>query len=502
MNRPLSDRTRARVVGAARRRVGIDARSLAAFRIALGLLLVADLLLRSRDLVAHYTDFGVLPRAALESQFAAPYHFSLHALSGDAWFQVLLFAVAAAFAAALAVGYRTTAVTVVSWVLLISLQNRNPVVLNGGDVLLRMLLFWAMFLPLGERWSIDARRADRRRDRVVGVATAALLLQIVIMYGVNAAMKLVGDLWRRGVAIEYVFSLDQFTVLFGDALAQYPRLLHALDLLWMTMLALSFGLILLTGRRRAVFVAAFVGAHLGMLLTMQLGLFPLVAVGALLPFLPGVVWDASLPRLAPFLRRVGVDRAMATLDDALPAATPRGVSPRLARLQRRLTPSVAAAFLVLVVLLNLQPAAVAADVGYDPVPDEADPVVQATRVDQYWNMFAPNPIQTDGWYVAPGRLENGSRVDALHGGPVRWDRPPDLADTYPNARWRKYLVNLWRRGNAEHRPYLGDYLCRRWNDRHGTEMVEVTLYYMEQPTRLDGEEPIERVELHRHRCPT
>lgn len=489
-----------RVTGALRRRFAIDTRALAAFRVALGLLLVADLLLRSRDLVAHYTDFGVLPRAALESQFAAPYHFTIHTLSGDAWFQVLMFAVAGAFALALAAGYRTTAVTVVSWLLLISLQNRNPVILNGGDVLLRLLLFWAMFLPLGERWSIDARRADGHRERVVGVATAALLLQVVIMYAVNAIMKLTGDLWRQGVAIEYVFSLDQFTVFLGNALPNYPRLLYVLDMLWMALLALSICLLLLTGLRRAAFVAMFVGAHVGMLLTMQLGLFPFVAVTALLPFLPGVVWDRLESRLAARVRASGLGRAVAALDDVLPAATV-GVPPRLARLRRRFTPSVAAMFLVLVVLWNLQPAAVEADVGYDPVPDEADPVVELTRIDQYWNMFAPNPIQTDGWYVVPARLENGSRVDALHGGEVRWDRPPDLADTYPNARWRKYLVNLWRRGYAEHRPYLGDYLCRSWNSQHDTEMVELTLYYMEQPTRLDGEEPIERVMLHRHQCP-
>ncbi|MDY7080948.1 MAG: HTTM domain-containing protein, partial [Halobacteria archaeon] len=84
-----------------------------------------------------------------------PYAF-LHALSGDAWFQVLLFVVASVFALMLVVGYRTKVATVVSLVLLVSLHLRNPVILNGGDSLLRRLLFIGIFLPLGEQWSVDA----------------------------------------------------------------------------------------------------------------------------------------------------------------------------------------------------------------------------------------------------------------------------------------------------------------------------------------------------------
>jgi hypothetical protein len=58
--------------------------------------------------------------------------------------------------------------------------------------------------------------------------------------------------------------------------------------------------------------------------------------------------------------------------------------------------------------------------------------------------------------------------------------------SYPNARWRKYLVNLWRPGFAPYRDHLADYLCRRWNATHETEMVALDIYYVEQPGRLSG----------------
>ena len=61
----------------------VDVRSLALFRVALGALLLADLVVRSFDFRAHYTDIGVLPRWAL-LQHQSEWYFSLHMTSG-AW---------------------------------------------------------------------------------------------------------------------------------------------------------------------------------------------------------------------------------------------------------------------------------------------------------------------------------------------------------------------------------------------------------------------------------
>ena len=36
--------------------------------------------------------------------------------------------------------------------MLTGIDNRNPLVIDGGDDFLRMLLFWGLFLPLGARW--------------------------------------------------------------------------------------------------------------------------------------------------------------------------------------------------------------------------------------------------------------------------------------------------------------------------------------------------------------
>ena len=86
-----------------RRLFATDLRSLAAFRIAVALLLLIDLLDRARDLTVHYTDFGVFPRAAF-SALGGYFDLSFHALGGSTAFEAILFTLAGGFALLLLAG--------------------------------------------------------------------------------------------------------------------------------------------------------------------------------------------------------------------------------------------------------------------------------------------------------------------------------------------------------------------------------------------------------------
>jgi hypothetical protein len=494
-----------RVWTAVSRRLGVDARALAAFRAALAALVLADGLLRARFLTAFYTDAGVLPRSLLYEQYGTLSQLSLHALSGAAWLQVLLFVLTIVTALAMLVGYRTTLATLLTGVLLTSLHYRNPLVLNSGDTLLRMLFLWGLFLPLGRRWSVDALHASPTEgsaggtdgapaNRVSSVATAGVLLQVVVVYATNAVLKLRGDRWLSGDATRHVLELDMFTVLLGDVLAQYPTLLTAFDRLWLGMLVGAALLVVLTGWVRAAFAGLFAAVHLGMLASMQLGLFPLVSVAALVPFLPATVWD-RLPgwRAIPGLRDLPVSRAVSALAVGLPAVrVPDAATVRAARRwKRRVLPALLAVLLVGLLAWN------AATVGLVAVPDAA-PVDDSP--DPRWGMFAPTPAATDYWVVAPATLEAGASVDAFHGGEVTWTEPPDVARSYPSSRWRKYVSNLRGAQGSSLAGGFADYLCTRPGS--ADTMVSVSVYVVEQPVRATGSDSTERVELATTSCST
>lgn len=459
--------------------VGLDLRSLAAFRIGLGALLLLDLVGRAGDLTAHYTDQGILPRSAI----ANPRNLSLHMLDGTADFQGALFAVAGLAALALLVGWHTRLATGASWFLLLSLHARNPMVLQGGDDLLRLLLFWGMFLPLGARASADRllrRGGGPPGNRVVSAGAAALLLQVCFVYWFAAALKS-DPAWRsEGTAVYYALSLDQFATPLGKYLLGFPGLLR-----WLTFATLGlevFGPALLflpfrNGPVRTAVVAGFLLFHLaGLGLCLELGVFPWVCAVAWSALLPGWFWDRVAGRI-PLLRRIPT--FLVVPPGCAHAASGGGSAPLL-------TNALAVAFLVYVFLWNVRTTDFPR--WSKVLPPRSDFIAATFGLDQTWDMFAPCPLKDSGWYVVEGRLKDGSRVDLLrNGAPVNWDKPALASATFKNDRWRKYLVNLWAKTNVAHRPLYARYLLREWNSRNsgGRELECVEVYFMLERTRPD-----------------
>jgi len=295
---------------------GADLRSLAAFRIVLALLVLADLASRATDLTAHYTDRGILPRTALTQEVLSRWSFSLNLMNGETFFQALLFGITALAALALLVGYRTRLMTAIVWVALLSIQYRNPLVMTSGDTLLRMLLFWSMFLPLGAHWSVDrALKAapPRLSMRFLSLATVALFMQIAFMYWFTAILKS-GAEWRvDNSAIYYTLSIDQVATPFGSYLLGFPELLELLTFstLWLEILG-PFLLFcpVFTNLVRTGAVATFMSLHFGIWLTMNIGIFPWIAALCMVCFLPGSFWDSAAKLRATFPKQLNIVRRL------------------------------------------------------------------------------------------------------------------------------------------------------------------------------------------------
>jgi predicted DCC family thiol-disulfide oxidoreductase YuxK len=288
---------------------GIDLRGLALLRVALGAILLADLFIRGGDLVAHYSDAGAMPVDLIAGR-ASDWRISLHLLNGSAVYQACLFLLAAAFALALMLGYRTRLATALSWLLLLSLHNRNPLVLQGGDNLLLLLLFWGMFLPLGARASIDAAldRDPPSGNRYASLASAAILIQAMSVYFFSAMLKSAPDWLPDGTAVYFAFHIDQFATPVAEWLRQFPGLMRTLTFYvwWLELLGplLIFSPWLRVPLRTTL-VVLFVSMEIGFMACLRIGLFPFISIASILLFLPGEVWDRIARRIAT-ARRAGL----------------------------------------------------------------------------------------------------------------------------------------------------------------------------------------------------
>lgn len=470
------------------RSFGIDPRSLAAVRIGFGAILLIDLAFRAGQLRAAYTDAGAVPRVELDPwirETIAP----LHLLSGEFGWQALLFGVAAVFAVLLTIGLYTRTATVVSWLLLLSLQARNPLLLNFGDQILRVSLFWALFLPLGRCWSVDAARArlPASREPEFSIASAGLLLQVFLIYFFTAILKAGPDWHSDGTALYYAMQLDWLVLPLGHWLREIFWMTQLLT--WSTLVLEYVGPFLLIAPFwpvRALAVLAFASLHVGISATMRLGVFPWIDVTVLLAFLPREVWDGA----ESYVRRVlGLPAWVAASAPAPRSALPRFVSVVLGLL------------FAYVVVHNI--ASVKTDLA---LPAASERAMRLFGLQQKWLMFTPNVPRSDGWFVLPARLADGRIIDVSPRGPaLRWERSSLASADYPSSRWAQYMQQITNpAANGALRRAHVRWICREQNrDRPEAERVErVDVFLMrEMAPPPGGVARIEALHLASHECP-
>jgi hypothetical protein len=195
------------------RYLSLDVRWLGIFRVALGTLLIVEVLRRWYYARAFYTNDGVLPNhyslfAPMGQNVFSIYHaFSTYAEVSVAFFLTLLVFVA------FTLGYRTRLFHVLSAICITSLNARNLFVENGGTVVVNILTVYTAFLPLGERFSIDAVRRSLAR-RPSSIVVLLLLVQWSAIYFFNTVHKDGGG-WRDGSALHWFYQQDRIVTAFG-----------------------------------------------------------------------------------------------------------------------------------------------------------------------------------------------------------------------------------------------------------------------------------------------
>jgi len=463
-----------------RKMFGLDWRSLALLRIGLALVILADLWVSAKDLRAFYSDDGILPRSLLRAY--TPPDFCLHLLGGSVEFAAALFALEAVFAVMLLVGYRTRLATIGCWVLLLSRQARNPLVLFGADMIELLALFWAMFLPLNRRFSIDAtlgRVPPPAEPAYFGIPGICTIIQFLLIYVMSALMK-TGVSWQIDhSAVAYALSLDMYARPLGQWLNQYDALTALLTIY--TLYLELYGPFLLispvaSGWLRLLGCVLFGTLQLGFGICMQMGLFWVATNVFLLMFLPAEFWSHLAEPAGRWLaQKININSVRSPHPSA---ASPTRLCPAprwLCRLRD------GALLLVLAGVVEM-------NVGNFPQYAKLQPplehrVLKDLGLEQGFAMFAPDPQTDDGWFVLRGWKKNGDSVDLLTGdAPASLDRPADIPATYLDQRWGSLFFDFMYPDYAKYLENTALYFDNQWEQTHsgGDRLQRLEIIFLHQ----------------------
>ncbi len=447
----------------------IDVRSLAILRMGLALVILYDLSVnRFPYLAAFYSDTGFLSRE-LSQQLLGDGYWSLYWRGGSVSSMQVFLSVNLVAAISLLVGYQTRIATVLCLILIWSLQVINPLVLNGGDILLRMLLFWSVFLPLGAVWSVDERFSKYERPSryyETSIASAAMMLQIAMMYFFSGLAKC-NSYWVSGEAVEYALHLEMYTKPLGGWLSGLPWLLTLIT--WVVLVVEIIGPPLMfspisTRFLRGLLMGFFWLMHIGIWLTMSVGLFSLIAMLSWVIFLPPQSWHFLVGKRQDY-------------DEIYPSEYP---------VWKTIGSLVCGAALVLVMaqhLLNLA----GRDSELRRVVNQAASSTMCIQQFKLWGI-PPDKSPSFGY---PATLENGDQVNLF----FRHREPPQrVYDQMPSHHWRRIHSELLEGRDPKSETYSQvrqqflQWLVRRWNvsqvERADVETARIICF--EKPILPEG----------------
>lgn len=440
------------------RHITIDSRALSLMRVTIGLVLVVDILCRFPYAEAFYGPNGIFPIGVFYSHTDAFGMLSLHLIGANTW-QYVLLSVELLFAILLVLGVRTQLSTAVCLILLLSAHNRNPYILQGGDDLLRLVLFWGIFLPWGRHFAY--RKPQEQVIQIQGLAVWAMVLQVLSVYFYSALLK--GPEWHtQFTAVSFAYRLESIAYPTATYLLNFPELLklftaaaYFFELLIPVILVVFFPYPFI----RILAFGCIILFHLWNASTLLIGIFPWVGIASACVLLP-----------ERFFGRIFSNQK----------SSENTIQPTTAISQALLLLGI-----VYVQVWNLN------NIKIFPykMSEEMTIAGRVLRLDQSWGMFAPGVLKDDGWFVL--KADNRDLIHNREHYQIT-DKPATKDDLFSNDRWRKFGEHL-----SQPRTYfLQKPFCKyALMNIYQSDADSATLYFINELTTSNGNNQPLEIEL-------
>ena len=203
------------------------------------------------------------------------------------------------------IGFKTRAAAIVVTLFLISMDNRQPFAINGGDSMMRILASYLIFAESGaalsvdrliERWKHPTFGRFSRPKRVAPWGQRMIQVQMSITYWSTICAKVNGAQWLDGTAVYYATRLDD---MINHELPLYDSLLFCKFLTYYTIFveAAMFSLVWIRDLRYLVLAATMV-MHVGIDYSINLPIFEWIFMTSFVTF----IYPQDLARCMDFIK--------------------------------------------------------------------------------------------------------------------------------------------------------------------------------------------------------
>ncbi|EKS8373895.1 HTTM domain-containing protein, partial [Bacillus cereus] len=237
--------------------------------------------------IRHFLWFpgGVLDADIYRSGYLTIFQFASNTIAFD-----ILFHLGIIVTILYIIGYKGRITSILFFIFTYSILQRNWLLGDGGDNLLRVLLVYMMFTKNTAYFSFDSKKFwEKHRTGVQdgtyristllhNFAALACIIQICILYFTAGMYQAMGNLWTHGTALYYIMQVDQFTFpVLKNILYDSPLLLTILTYLTI-IVKVSFPFMLFNRITKYISVFSIALFHLGIGIGMGLVSFSAIMI--------------------------------------------------------------------------------------------------------------------------------------------------------------------------------------------------------------------------------
>ncbi|MGH8551732.1 MAG: HTTM domain-containing protein, partial [Methylococcales bacterium] len=212
---------------------------------------------------------------------------SLLVLTGTQTQAWIVFAITLLGSVCFMVGLLTRVAGFVTLIGLISLWNRNSLIMDGDDAILRVMLFYLLLSSCGNAFSLDACRFPRSQRAEIW-PLRMIRMQLALVYFISGWVKFHSPEWLNGSVLQIVLIHPEYSRWNWDKFMNQPDFLTALEVLsWIIMgWEILFPILIISRITRPVALAIGVIFHAGLLILMHLRLFSVIMLILYIAWIP------------------------------------------------------------------------------------------------------------------------------------------------------------------------------------------------------------------------
>jgi hypothetical protein len=423
-------------------------KQLSILRISLSLIWFYSLIVRWPMISSQFTDAGLFP-VSLAQQFNDNLDaFSLNYFFSSQVAQSCIFILSGLTTFLFMLGIRTRMTGAASFLLMLSIDARNQMLLNAGYESLRALQFWCLFLPMDQFYSLGKK--NQPNTLLNNWFAKCLILQIFLFYIFGSLFKN-SPHWRSsGTALEMALSNHVMTTDFGALLLQLGELLRPLSIAVYYFEFVAPFLILLFWRklfaRKAVLVVLIL-FHTSIMFIFKIGFLPLVNISALI-----CIWPVEYDVIESNKKRISKVLGIAAL------------------------------LYLLAINVNY----------YFPnnkFPQQIFYPARTILMDQTWMFFAPHPYTVDAWWSLQAIDENNQPVELKVDGRLLEKDPQDYYWKEVQMEEKTFLIQISKETHLQLRNFALKWLCENSQTAFKPKSISFSYYGISLPLGLSLPRP-------------